>query len=230
MVSALALNEALDVLAQLKFFPSEPGTRAEIGNLIGRMCANDTQVCWLAARAVALFNEWPGPLELRAVYCSKFTPLDGFEVHSTVYPDGVPSENPNWAGPKILTAAEQKKLLGAVITPELEAPPRARLLPGQIASNDAQSDKLVARVIQHSRIPRPQAADLEAIRHLYPEEEYQAAQKKRKIAQCAPGNSRVMEKELADSMAKTPRKSDEEREREIRELEANLHGSMERVP
>jgi hypothetical protein len=54
--------------------------------------ANDEQLAWLIRRATALYNQWPGLSEIRAVYCSKFRPRDGIEVNSGVYLDGIPSE------------------------------------------------------------------------------------------------------------------------------------------
>ena len=42
---------------------------------------------------VALYNEWPGPQEVRAVFCSRFKPADSIEAYSSVYMDGIPSES-----------------------------------------------------------------------------------------------------------------------------------------
>ncbi len=87
MVSAKAVKEAIDTMAMLRFFPAD-GT--PVADLLSQMCSNDDQVRWLARRAVALYNEWPGPRELRAVLCSRFKPADGVEAISGVDAQGNP--------------------------------------------------------------------------------------------------------------------------------------------
>jgi hypothetical protein len=87
-------------LSVLKFFPSNAGARLAIARLIGRMAADMDQVDWLIARMTSgIYNEWPGPGEMRACFCSRFRPLDGIETSSSVYLDGVPSERPQLAAP-----------------------------------------------------------------------------------------------------------------------------------
>src|ERR1035437_9823961 len=57
------------------------------------MASTEDQVEWLVARTVALCNEWPGPVGLRQVFCSKFKPADGIEAGGTsMFPEGPPSE------------------------------------------------------------------------------------------------------------------------------------------
>lgn len=83
----------IEKLAMLKFFPSDEGARLGILDLVCRMAKSEEQVDWLVNRMTnGLYNEWPGPAEMRACFCSKFKPRDGIERHSTVYLDGIPSE------------------------------------------------------------------------------------------------------------------------------------------
>jgi hypothetical protein len=57
------------------------------------MCSNEDQVRWLVPRVLAICNEWPGPLVLRQIFCSRFKPADGISAGGTLaFPDGVPSE------------------------------------------------------------------------------------------------------------------------------------------
>jgi hypothetical protein len=82
-------------LTLLNFFPSEPTARRALFLMVGRMCANEDQVKWLVRRTIDLCNEWPGPLVLRQILCSKFKAADGIEVSCTDrFVDGVPSEKP----------------------------------------------------------------------------------------------------------------------------------------
>jgi hypothetical protein len=66
-----------------------------------------------------LYKEWPGLREVRAVFCSKFKPRDGFDVDSDVYLDGVPSDSgsmPQIAAPAVryLSAPEEQPMNPAV--------------------------------------------------------------------------------------------------------------------
>lgn len=76
----------------LKFFPSEVEARIGIAEQIAELAHSEEQVRWLVLRVPKLYQEWPGMREVRAVFCSKFSPRDGVEVYSDVFLDGIPSE------------------------------------------------------------------------------------------------------------------------------------------
>ena len=83
-------------MAVLKFFPSDELARASLIRMLMEMCRCQEEAAWLVNRMTdgSLYNEWPGPYELRAVFCSRFSPLDGKNVVGTAaYPDGIPSEH-----------------------------------------------------------------------------------------------------------------------------------------
>ncbi len=89
------VDKTVGRLALLKFFPaSDIVARAVVMTELMEICETDEQVDWLGKRMSALYTEWPGLRELRAVFCSKFKPADGIEVDSTDprFVDGVPSE------------------------------------------------------------------------------------------------------------------------------------------
>ena len=85
-------NAVVDQLTILKYFPSDEGARVALGRLLMRMCDEPWKAQWLADRMIDLFSEWPGPSELRAVYCSKYNPADGIECDSEVYLNGIDSK------------------------------------------------------------------------------------------------------------------------------------------
>jgi hypothetical protein len=87
---------AVRSLSALPNFPEDPVARAEIGNLILRMCTTAEEAQWLVRRTFDLWSQWEGPRELRAILCARFKPKDGIEVnYSRVFADGiVPSEKP----------------------------------------------------------------------------------------------------------------------------------------
>ena len=102
--------EALAGLAMLKYFPSNnDAVLAALARLVVNMCDNEQQVEWLVDRMTSgLYQEWPGPQEMRAVYCSRYKPKDGLNAYSQVYPDGIPASRE--PARKQITAAEVKAL------------------------------------------------------------------------------------------------------------------------
>ena len=139
----LNFEKTLDMLGGLtlmKFFPSDPGARLELAKLVARMVSTEDQVEWLVQRTLALCNEWPGPVGLRQILCSRFKPADGIGAGSTsMFPDGLPSEK------------------------QIEAPPLLALPPGHVATVDPGYDRsirLLAAAKDLNRALRPAPAEV----------------------------------------------------------------------
>lgn len=105
-------NRVIDILCGLKtlrFFPMDENAMIAVMRLVSSMCHTEEQVQWLVDRMTGgLYDEWPGPREMRACFCSKYKPKDGQNAYSEVYPDGIPSEKENRraiAGPQLLALA-----------------------------------------------------------------------------------------------------------------------------
>lgn len=94
-------------LSLMKFFPGDESARIALVELVCGMAYDNEQIKWLVKRALALYNEWPGPRELRALFCSRWKPRDGVEAYSTVY---IADEN-GGGFPRELPAAPAAKLL-----------------------------------------------------------------------------------------------------------------------
>ncbi len=94
MLTKEGINRTVSRIALMPFFPaSDPSARAVLAEEIGSMCESDAHASWLAIRMGQVFKkQWPGVGEMRALYCKRFKPIDGYEVGSEVYPDGFPSE------------------------------------------------------------------------------------------------------------------------------------------
>ncbi len=122
MVNVKRAIEQIGPLALMKFFPpkSEEGARTALVGMICEMASNNEQIEWLVRRALTLYNEWPGPRELRALFCSRYKPADGIEARSTVYLSdeggggGFPRESQTT--PQVLTPGrdEARRLLARV--------------------------------------------------------------------------------------------------------------------
>lgn len=74
------LHSIIEAFGTLRFFPKEEGCHIEILKIIMAMCGTAEEVSWLRAAALLAWNDWPGPRDLRALFCTKFRPKDGIEV------------------------------------------------------------------------------------------------------------------------------------------------------
>lgn len=132
---ALDFEHVADILSGLcllPFFPAEDGARLALAEMIAEMAESEDQVKWLVKRMTGgLYAEWPGPGEVRAVFCARFKPRDGLTAYSSVYPDGIPSEFP------------------------VESSPVLALPPGHVASIDPELEHAVREVAAAKDLNRP---------------------------------------------------------------------------
>jgi hypothetical protein len=165
MITAKAVKSALDKLSLLKFFPSEEGQRSQIGELILAMAEyqTDAQVAELAMRTLRCYNEWPGPLALRAVACSLFDPADGGSATA--------SEVDAFCEDRYLEReAERSRLnLEAAKRNLISASqplPDQRLISGEVSA-DPVAERMVERIAEVTSIPKPTAADYAHVRRVH---------------------------------------------------------------
>jgi hypothetical protein len=122
MVNVEQAVEQIAALVLLKFFPQDAAAQAALVKLICGMAHNNEQIAWLVERALALYNEWPGPMELRALFYTRWTPRDGVTAYSTVYPAGINGggfpEDPRL---RALPAPERKQIEAAPMCAESQA-------------------------------------------------------------------------------------------------------------
>jgi hypothetical protein len=123
-MNPIKILEILAELRMLPFFPNDECVMNGIVRLVGAMCASEEQVRWLVSRMTSgIYEQWPGPREMRACFCNRYKPKDGINAYSTIYPDGLPIDPT--APPRPEIAAPKLKALpaGHAVTadPELEA-------------------------------------------------------------------------------------------------------------
>lgn len=150
-----AAESVARTIGMMKFFPADANTRLGIVRMICEMAADNEQVEWLGRRMIQLHNEWPGPIELRAVFCSKFKPRDGFETYSEIFVEGVPSED------------EQKNLTGIASGARLALPGKCEV------SADPELDKIISGIARtlKSRYSPARAATQEEVERIKTEQE-----------------------------------------------------------
>ncbi len=125
------LDKAIGKLRLLRMNPlSDPGVASALMEELAAMCPDKEALEWLASRAIKVYRDWQGVLELRALLCSRYRPADGVEVYSSVFPDAIPLEQ------------------------SAEVPPLA-LPPGHTASADLKIEGMVADLAKRKMLPKP---------------------------------------------------------------------------
>lgn len=73
------IDAAVRALSLLHYFPRNDEARSKIAELLVFLCSTQGQLEWLVDEMTSgeKFNDWPGPLKLREVFCERFTPADG---------------------------------------------------------------------------------------------------------------------------------------------------------
>lgn len=86
MTKDQAIIETVATMGMLKFFPTDEFARAAIMQLLSRISSPVEAVAIRQLREfsdflMARYNEWPGPQEIRALWCTKWAPVDGVEAN-----------------------------------------------------------------------------------------------------------------------------------------------------
>ena len=90
MISDASATAAVVTMKELMpFFPSDLNAQTFLVLSLQEMIETEEQLNWLVKTAVQVMTEWKGPAGLRALYCSRFTPMDGI-----VLPCDIPGYRP----------------------------------------------------------------------------------------------------------------------------------------
>ncbi len=133
MVNVKKVAQSISRWSLLKYFPSDADGRAALVEMVCGIIETDEQAEWLAKRVLAIYNEWPGPQEIRATFCGRFRPSDGINAYSQVYQDGLPPD-PEAA-------------------PRIEAPKLLELPEGHCTSVDAECEQMVVDLAKETAMP-----------------------------------------------------------------------------
>ena len=144
-LNPLDVAKVVTELSVLQYFPSDIDARAAIAKDLADICPNIHEARWLAKRMRQLFAEWPGPRELRAVYCSRNKPRDEIEAGSSIFPDGVPSPV---AGSELAWY------------PAIESAPILQLPPGHVITADITLENDIRRLAAAKDLNRRKAEEV----------------------------------------------------------------------
>lgn len=148
------VNASLEKWSMLRYWPSEPRTRAEIGALLIRMVPHREALDWLTDQLLNRIGEWPGPAELRGILCQKFVPLDGIQGYSSL--PGFTAED---AEQRYLErqAQESETMLSQIPRKFLEGIPE-RMIPAEEIPRSAP----VVSIVLRTKPPSVSAEELQA--------------------------------------------------------------------
>ncbi len=79
----VAAAQCVAELSLLKFFPGDEMARAALMRALTEMANSPADLRELSRRVVAHYREWPGPAEIRGVFCTFAKPRDGIEAGAT---------------------------------------------------------------------------------------------------------------------------------------------------
>ncbi len=150
--AAADLTKAIASLTLLRFFPAEDIARASIMELLSRMIGTVEQLDWLVVTMIDRVGEWPGPKELRGVFCTRFKPADGIEA---------------WCSLPGFTAADSEATHAAMLPAApvrlLESGEREQL----VVSADPAIQQAVERVAHTKQLPAARKSDKEYVEALW---------------------------------------------------------------
>lgn len=85
MVDVEKASRSIGKLTLLKFFPSDRDARLALVEMICGMAESNEQIDWFCKRVLQVFNEYPGPQELRSLFSNRYRPADGISASSVLY-------------------------------------------------------------------------------------------------------------------------------------------------
>jgi hypothetical protein len=202
MITPEMAMESCGRLAALRFFPSEPGARAEIAGLLMRIVVKPEQLEWLVRTMIDQVGEWKGTRELRAVFCTRFKPADGIEEWSQISGfTAIDSENSFY-----LEDSARKKLAGES--------PRTNAL--------RRADTKMLTAGANTVIPMPVPPRVQPVDRLTRETREMKARERLAAVTNAPTKP--------ISIPATPKRTPEENARLVEELAEQLRQRQQRAP
>jgi hypothetical protein len=107
--------QAVGELAALKYFPADEGAREALMKLLDRMVSTPEQLRWLVNTLIDQVGEYPGPAEIRGLFCVRYPPKDGVEVWCSL-PGFTAADSER----KYIAAAEEQKHAEQISVPALK--------------------------------------------------------------------------------------------------------------
>lgn len=121
MVDVARAMKTIAKLTALKFFPTDPTGQKAVVEIAAKMATTNEQIDWVVAQMLVWYNEWPGPKEMRGVFCQRWKPADGGPNISVsqVFEGGIfpGCQAASGAGVPAISKAEAVRLLAMAAEP-----------------------------------------------------------------------------------------------------------------
>jgi hypothetical protein len=88
-----AIIHAVIALSNIPYAPQDPDQQDALMEAIASFADKPDGLAWAVNIAVAKWNRWLGPAELRGLYCSRFRPGDGIEADVMETPGHTAADN-----------------------------------------------------------------------------------------------------------------------------------------
>lgn len=82
--SRTELEDAINRLKLLKFFPTDPGAHAALFELLAKICPHREALEWLVTTLQDHVPEWPGAQSIRGLLCTKYDAADGVDEYCNI--------------------------------------------------------------------------------------------------------------------------------------------------
>jgi hypothetical protein len=110
---------AIASMSILKYFPMDEIQHRVMADFLRKLCGHVEGLSWLVSQLVNRVGEWPGPAQVRGIYCTRFKPKDGIEDESGCTipgftPDDCEGRNKRLDAPLAIGQAEAKRLLAGI--------------------------------------------------------------------------------------------------------------------
>lgn len=151
MIPADLIRSAVDQMAMLRYFPSEPTVRVEVAKFLAAICPNEAALRFVVDVMVNRIGEWRGPKILRGIVAARWSPADGI--------DGDPPEEASVPGLPSAAGSTREQLEGT----------RRLMLDGKVTPPDPVADLETAGLIAvvaavSRRVSEPTKEDWDAAR------------------------------------------------------------------
>lgn len=108
------LAAAIAGMSILKYFPMDEIQHRVMAEFLRKLCGHAEGLHWLVTQLVNRVGEWPGPAQVRGIYCTRFKPADGVENLDCAVAGFTPEECSQRPAHLQIGKGEAQRMLGSL--------------------------------------------------------------------------------------------------------------------
>lgn len=108
------LAAAIAGMSILKFFPMDEIQHRVMAEFLRKLCGHAEGLSWLVQQLVNRVGEWPGPAQVRGIYCTRYKPADGLENFDCTIRGFTPEDCSQKRDHQQIGKGEAKKMLASI--------------------------------------------------------------------------------------------------------------------